>query len=92
MKSNLSECAETKRLLVQLVSGLLASGHYTEIVTHEEYASGYPVTEPRIKTYDACSEDYKKDGLARKYPYHVIDDAESLLNDIEFYVNGRDDK
>jgi hypothetical protein len=64
-----TEGTEKKRLLVQLVAGLLASGHYTEIATHEEYASGHPITEPRLKCYD-----------------HVLDDAESLLRDIEFYV------
>jgi len=87
MKSNLSECAETKRLLVQLVSGLLASGHYTEIVTHEEYASGHPITETRLKAYEVDWEDWKEAGYSRKYPYQVIDDAQSLLRDIEFYVS-----
>tara|TARA_R110000868_G_scaffold219331_1_gene470229 strand:- start:314 stop:652 length:339 start_codon:yes stop_codon:yes gene_type:complete len=83
---NVSECAEKKRLLVQLVSGLLASGHYTEIATHEEYASGHPITEPRLKTYEVDWEDWKEAGYARCHPYHVIEDAESLLGDIEFYA------
>jgi hypothetical protein len=81
-----TEGTEKKRLLVQLVAGLLASGHYTEIATHEEYASGHPITETRLKCYEVDWEDWKEGGYPRKHPYHVIDDAESLLRDIEFYV------
>ena len=67
-----TEGTEKKKLIVQLVAGLLASGHYTEIATHEEYASGHPVTEPRLKSYDV---DWKEAGFPRKRPFHVIDDA-----------------
>jgi len=81
-----TEGTEKKRFLVQLVAGLLASGHYTEIATHEEYASGHPIIEPRLKCYEVSWEDLKEGGYRRKHPYHVLDDAESLLKDIEFYV------
>lgn len=81
-----TEGTEKKRLLVQLVAGLLASGHYTEIATHEEYASGHPITEPRLRCYEVDWEDWKEAHYPRKHPYHVLDDAESLLRDIEFYV------
>ena len=77
-----TESTEKKRLIVQLVAGLLASGHYTEIATHEEYASGHP--KPRLKTYKVDREYYKEAGYPRKRFFHVIDDAESLLKDIEF--------
>ena len=79
-----TEGTEKKKLIVQLVAGLLASGHYTEIATHEEYASGHPVTEPRLKSYYVDWEDWKEAGFPRKHPFHVIDDAERLLRDIEF--------
>jgi hypothetical protein len=65
------------------VAGLLASGHYTEIAT---YASGHPITEPRLKCHTIDWENYKKAIPPRIRPFYVIDDAESLLNDIEFIV------
>ena len=72
-----TEGTEKKRLLVQLVSGLLASGHYTDI--HPEDG------EPKIKSLDVGAS-WKEDGFPRRRPFHVLDDAESLLNDIEFIV------
>jgi hypothetical protein len=74
---NVLECAEKKRLLVQLVSGLLASGHYTDI--HPEDG------EPKIKSLDEGAS-WKEDGFPRRRPFFVLDDAESLLGDIEFYA------
>ena len=56
-----TEDTEKRRLLVQLVAGLLASGHYT--TAEEGYISP----------------------ISRKYD-QVLDDAEALLRDIEFYV------
>jgi len=78
-----TEGTEKRRLLVQLVAGLLASGHYTEIAT---YASGHPITEPRLKCHTIDWENYKKAIPPRIRPFYVIDDAEFLLNDIEFIV------
>jgi hypothetical protein len=72
-----TEGTEKKRLLVQLVAGLLASGHYTD----PDEGCDTPV----LKRYD-IGEDWKEDGYPRRHPFHVLDDAESLLNDIEFIV------
>jgi len=74
---NVLECSEKKRLLVQLVSGLLASGHYTDI--HPEDG------EPKIKSLDEGAS-WKEDGFPRRHTFFVLDDAESLLRDIEFIV------
>ena len=77
MITNVSECAEKKRLLVQLVAGLLASGHYTN---HDE---GFDT--PSLRRYDV-GEDWKEAGCPKRRHAHVFDDAESLLSDIEFYA------
>ena len=70
-----TEVTEKKQLLVQLVAGLLASGHYTD----PDEGCDTPV----LKRYD-IGEDWKEAGYPRRHLFHVLDDAESLLNDIEF--------
>ena len=95
MKRPTIEITERKQLLVQLVAGLLSSSHYTEIATHEEYASGHPVTEPRLKSYEVDwgnHENWKEAGCPRKHPFHVVGDAEELLSDIEFIVDQEEAK
>jgi hypothetical protein len=72
-----TEGTEKKHLLVQLVSGLLASGHYTDIHPEDD--------EPKIKSLDV-GESWEEDGYPRRRPFFVLDDAESLLRDIEFIV------
>ena len=89
MKRPTIEITERKQLLVQLVAGLLSSSHYTEIAS-EEYASGHAVTEPRLKSYEIHWDNemnWKESGCPRKHPFHVIGDAEALLQDIEFVVD-----
>ena len=92
MKRSTIEITERKQLLVQLVAGLLSSGHYTEIATHEEYASGHPVTEPRLKSYEYHFKNWRELGCPRKHPFYVITDAEDLLADIEFIVDHEEAK
>ena len=74
-----AEVTEKVKLLVQLVSGLLASGVYTTNRDDDDEKSF-------IKSYEVDWEDWKEAGFPRKHPFHVIDDAEVLLRDIEFIV------
>jgi hypothetical protein len=87
MKRSTIEITERKQLLVQLVAGLLSGSHYTEIATHEEYAIGHFVTEPRLKSYESGFDNWRELGCPRKHPFYVIADAEYLLADIEFIVD-----
>jgi hypothetical protein len=70
---------ERTRLLVDLTCGLLSSGHYT----NED--DGYD--QPILKSYKVDWEDWKEAGFPRKHPFHVIDDAQSLLEDIEHLIS-----
>jgi hypothetical protein len=81
--ANVSECAERKQLLGQLVAGLLASGHYTNP------DQGFDT--PSLRKYDA-GESWKEDGYPSRRHAHVIDDAESLLKAIEYIVKQEDVK
>ena len=59
--------------LTHLVTGLLATGHYTEVGN-----DGIPT----ISFYDSGAE-WISDGYPRRYARHIIDHAESLLDDID---------
>jgi len=59
-----------------LVSGLLASGHYTR--QDDEYREG----DPHIRSWDA-GKDWKSEGQIRRFPSHVVADAMNLLWEIE---------
>ena len=65
-------------MAVHIMSGLLASGHYTRLFCEEEMKD----EEPRLRAWDAGQE-WKKDGLQRRFPRHVVDDALSLLDELE---------
>ncbi len=92
MKRPTIEITERKQLLVQLVAGLLSSGHYSEIKTYEQYAPGEASVEPRLKSYKCDWMDYKEAGYPRARPFYVLDDAEALLRDIEFIVDQEEAK
>ena len=78
-----TENTEKKRLIVQLVAGLLASGHYT-----------YPEDEddaPGLKSYDIGAS-WQEDGYPRRHLIHALDDAEMLLRDIEFFAKKEEEE
>jgi hypothetical protein len=60
--------------LATLVSGLLASGHYTS--TENDGADS-----SKLLDYDA-GKNWKDDGYQRRFQRLVIDEAEALLDDI----------
>jgi hypothetical protein len=68
----------------RLVAGLLASGHYTRPGIEGE-------DDPRLIAYDA-GEEWIEEGHPRKFPRLVIDDAESLLDDILKLSELREDR
>lgn len=59
-----------------LVSGLLASGHYTN--QDDEYRGG----DPYVRSWDA-GKDWENEGHLRRFPSHVVADAINLLGEIE---------
>jgi hypothetical protein len=64
--------------LATLVAGLLASGHYT----HKGPWTGVEGSaDPELIEYDA-GVNWKEDGYHRRFQRRVIDDAESLMDDI----------
>ena len=73
-----TEVTEKKQLLVQLVAGLLASGHYTapKDIFDEDC--------PNVIHFEVDWEDWKEAGYPCMHPYHVVCDAEELLKQIEF--------
>jgi hypothetical protein len=60
--------------LATLVAGLVASGHYTRPGIEG-------VDSPKLLDYDA-GKNWKDDGYQRRYQRLVIDEAETLLDDI----------
>lgn len=64
---------------VRILAGLLASGHYTY---ESEGDADDPGGTPKLKTWDGGKE-WREDGHERRYVRHAIDDAESLLEDME---------
>ena len=64
--------------MATIVSGLLASGHYSH---SGEWTGVEGSADPELIQYDA-GENWKEDGYHRRFQRRVIDDAESLLDDI----------
>jgi hypothetical protein len=64
------------KMMVKLTCGLLASGAYTEECERDQSP---------LKSYE-LDYDWQEDGYPRRQPFHVLDDAEALLRDIEFLV------
>lgn len=63
-----------------IMAGLLASGHYTSLKHHpgaEDQAA-----EPSVRRFD-YGQDWKKDGVPRRVFVHAVEDAVSLLKDLE---------
>jgi hypothetical protein len=71
--------SQTEQALVALVAGLLASGHYTERKDWSEEEGGG--SSPKLLDYDAGPL-WREGGHNRRFPRIVVDDAESLLDDI----------
>ena len=80
--------AERLRLATQIMTGLLASGHYTEVTPPPPGAEDEP-DEPEVRRFD-WGTTWKEDGAWRRFQAHVVDDALSLLKDLEAEV-GRGD-
>ena len=67
---------ESCHLAVQIMAGLLASGHYTELDT-----SGVPEGEPRVRYFDNGSE-WKEEGELQRCSRYVVGDAIMLLSNL----------
>jgi hypothetical protein len=72
---------EKLKLVVQLVSGLLASGHYTDFVEHSDGDK-----EPYILKTDN-GKDWKTSGFNQRRSAIVVDAAFELLHEIDLEVN-----
>ena len=75
--SDFSRCFLVENIS-RLAAGLLASGHYTHAGKDKE-DEGF--NNPELIDYDA-GKSWKEDGYPRRWPRLVIDEAESLLDDI----------
>lgn len=71
--------SERLKNAVRIMAGLLASGHYTEQTQDDR---DEPDGTPKLKAWDSGKE-WREDGNERRYVRHVIDDAKSLLEDME---------
>ncbi len=80
-----TEGTEKKQLLVQLVAGLVASGHYT--VPYDQFNDG-----PSVILYEVDWEDWKEAGYPCRRPYHVVYDAQALLKQIDFIAKKEESK
>ena len=67
-------------LATQIMAGLLASGHYTEMVEEEDT--------PRPHRLDVGKE-WKEVGSRQRFICHAVEDAVSLLKDLEDEVSAK---
>lgn len=72
-----SPLLERMKIASNIMAGLLASGHYSQLILDGDDE------EPRLKAWDAGKE-YKEEGHERRFPRHVVDDTLLLLGDLEF--------
>lgn len=73
--STLANTSQKAEIAARILSGLLASGHYTELAAEQ----GEEL--PRVKRWDA-GEDWKAEGFDRRQICHAIDDAIDLMEDL----------
>lgn len=69
-----SEKTADLKLAVQIMAGLLATGHYTE---NRECVDGEP--EPAVRMWDAGDDWPKNTAAPRRFNCHAVDDALYLL-------------
>lgn len=64
-------------MLVQIASGLLASGHYTN---NDERGDPFPAE------FD-LGDDWKENGMASRFGFHAVEDAIRILRNIKEEVH-----
>lgn len=77
-----SDKATDLKLAVQIMAGLLASGHYTE---NRECVDGPP--EPSVRWWDAGKDWPKNTAAPRRFNCHAMDDALYLLKVLKEVIN-----
>ena len=73
--------AERLRLATQIMTGLLASGHYTQVTPPPPGAEDQP-DEPQVRRFD-WGKSWKEDGASQRFTAHVVSDARALLRELE---------
>ncbi len=77
------EPAERLRLATQIITGLLTSGHYTQVQTLPG-AEDQP-DEPQVRRFD-WGKDWEANGRPRRFVAHAASDALSLLEELELKI------